>query len=116
MARKVRNLVDLFDDAAPGANVEIPGATVVVSGSRPANIRHSYRVQFANATVLKAIVSRSGAADQTILFNEGTALAAGAGYEFEVPVLPGESWEHQIGTDGAIAFFTIDEVTEGGDA
>lgn len=116
MARRVRNRVDLFDEVAPGADTNIPGATVVVAGSGQSNIRLAYRVQFANDTTFKAVVSRAGEGDQAIGFNGGSVLKGGQGYEFEVTAKPGEAWNHQIGTDGAIAVLTIDQIEEGSDA
>jgi hypothetical protein len=118
--RRVRNLVDLFEAGAPGADTNITGAQVTIPDNLPANTRLAYRVQFANSTTFRLVIARPTAnpvpTPQNSLALGGATLTGGAPYEFEFTLKPGEQVDHQITVDGAIAYLTIDEILEGGDA
>jgi hypothetical protein len=115
MARRNRNLVDLFDQAAPGANTDML-TDIVVSTQGLARVTYRVTCAFANATIVNAVERRSGKSDQTTSLFDGVALAAAARATFDILVSPGDSFNLQIATDGAIMRLVVDEVLAGGDA
>ena len=117
--RRIKTPVDLFDEAAPGAGVNISDATVVVSdhvsqGVAPVKLRIT--ACFSSDTGVQAVVTRPGNADQTIIFNGGDTLGAGAAGEFGLRVKRGDTVNFQITVDGALRMFVVDLVEEGSDA
>ena len=111
-------LVNLFDEGAPGAstNIQDGGSDIALEVTDQDAVYEEFliRCQFANDTTLKGIVNRVGDNPQTTLAKEGNDLIGGSAYMLRVQVFHGETWNFQIGTDGAIAFMQIARALAGG--
>ena len=119
MSRRIIQVGDIFELAAPGANVDISGAQVVVSDTFPttgsAPVRLRVRADFENDTTFKAIIQRTGKTDATALLRNGDNLLGDSIHEYTFPVTRDETIDFQIGTDGAVRFLTVWLFEEGAD-
>jgi len=116
MARKITTLVDLQDEAAPGAlsNIQSGGADLDLTPAAEglSVLRLIISASFENATQL--LVIRDGGVP-VILADTGDLLADGT-YSFEMPATAGGVYNFQISVDGLIRHFRVEAHYEGGDA
>ena len=109
MATGVINRASIHEGSAPGANTDILGTDITPENAAAFRIT----TQVTAASVMNVMVKKSGNTTQTCALNNNIALLAGSLYTFSFGVVPSQTYNFQVETDGQIDILQVDEILGG---
>ena len=105
----VINRAAIHEGSAPGANTDIISSDITPAQAAAFRIT----VQLTTASVLNAMIKKTGNTTQTCALNNNIALLGGSLNTFTFGVVPGQDYNFQVETDGQIDILQVDEIQGG---